>query len=86
MQPINMQDQEMAKLERKRLRNRIAASKCRQRKLERINKLQKKVDNLKCRNDELSKCINILNDVNNKLLTQLTNHQDFGCSDLKIML
>lgn len=84
MQPINMQDQEMAKLERKRLRNRIAASKCRQRKLERISKLQKKVDELKYRNGELTKYANLLIDVNNKLLMQLSNHQDFGCSDLKM--
>merc|ERR1719369_1461682 len=36
MSPIDMDDQERIKLERKRLRNRIAASKCRRRKLERI--------------------------------------------------
>merc|ERR1712037_310642 len=35
--PINMESQEKIKLERKRLRNRLAASKCRKRKLERIS-------------------------------------------------
>merc|ERR1712223_1544221 len=35
--PINMESQEKNKLERKRQRNRLAASKCRKRKLERIS-------------------------------------------------
>merc|ERR1712037_737230 len=38
--PINMESQEKIKLERKRLRNRLAASKCRKRKLERISQLE----------------------------------------------
>merc|ERR1712179_272093 len=38
--PINMQTQEKIKLERKRMRNRLAASKCRKRKLERISQLE----------------------------------------------
>merc|ERR1712228_798033 len=40
--PINMESQEKIKLERKRQRNRLAASKCRKRKLERISQLELK--------------------------------------------
>ena len=61
-QPIDMEDQERIKLERKRLRNRIAASKCRRRKLERISKLEDKVKALKGENSELSIVVNKLRD------------------------
>merc|ERR1719445_2559798 len=47
MTPINMESQEQIKLERKRQRNRLAASKCRKRKLERISHLEGKVKDLK---------------------------------------
>lgn len=53
-EPIDMQDQERIKLERKRLRNRIAASKCRRKKLDRIATLEEKVSQLKGENSELS--------------------------------
>merc|ERR1719495_1811960 len=43
MSPIDMESQEKIKLERKRLRNRLAASKCRKRKLERISQLDERV-------------------------------------------
>ncbi|CAL8324585.1 unnamed protein product [Arctogadus glacialis] len=43
MSPIDMDNQERIKAERKKLRNRIAASKCRKRKLERISRLEDKV-------------------------------------------
>merc|ERR1712223_1744811 len=51
--PINMESQEKIKLERKRQRNRLAASKCRKRKLERISQLEIKVKDLKGENSEL---------------------------------
>merc|ERR1739848_875003 len=41
--PIDMETQEKIKLERKRLRNRQAAAKCRKRKLERISLLDDRV-------------------------------------------
>merc|ERR1712018_691732 len=41
--PIDMETQEKIKLERKRLRNRQAAAKCRKRKLERISQLDERV-------------------------------------------
>uniref|UniRef100_A0A8C8A482 Transcription factor JunB n=1 Tax=Otus sunia TaxID=257818 RepID=A0A8C8A482_9STRI len=45
---------------RKRLRNRIAASKCRRRKLERIARLEEKVKALKGQNAELAATANLL--------------------------
>uniref|UniRef100_T1GEA4 BZIP domain-containing protein n=1 Tax=Megaselia scalaris TaxID=36166 RepID=T1GEA4_MEGSC len=51
--PIDMETQEKIKLERKRQRNRVAASKCRKRKLERISKLEERVKCLKGENPNL---------------------------------
>merc|ERR1712018_810074 len=48
--PIDMETQEKIKLERKRLRNRQAAAKCRKRKLERISLLADRVAQLKTEN------------------------------------
>merc|ERR1719166_325093 len=48
--PIDMETQEKIKLERKRLRNRQAAAKCRKRKLERISQLDERVAQLKTEN------------------------------------
>merc|ERR1712013_387457 len=45
---------EMDRLERKRERNRVAANKCRLRKLERISQLDKEVNKLKEENSELA--------------------------------
>merc|ERR1711950_113168 len=47
MSPIDMETQEKIKLDRKRQRNRLAASKCRKRKLERISQLDDRVSALK---------------------------------------
>ena len=44
--PINMDDQEKKKQERKRERNRIAAAKCRERKMTKINTLEQEVRDL----------------------------------------
>merc|ERR1711974_464347 len=52
--PINMESQEIIKLERKRMRNRLAASKCRKRKLERISQLDDRVKQLKTENIDLA--------------------------------
>uniref|UniRef100_A0A3Q3WDP5 Transcription factor JunD n=1 Tax=Mola mola TaxID=94237 RepID=A0A3Q3WDP5_MOLML len=45
---------------RKKLRNRIAASKCRKRKLERISRLEDKVKSLKTQNTELASTASVL--------------------------
>ncbi|CAB3373355.1 Hypothetical predicted protein [Cloeon dipterum] len=79
MSPIDMDNQVHLKLERKRQRNRIAASKCRKRKLERITKLQVKVDHLKGENSELSIVINRLKEHVCKLKEQVMEHVKSGC-------
>lgn len=80
MSPIDMEDQERIKLERKRQRNRVAASKCRKRKLERISKLEDKVKILKGENAELSSVIvDIKRDVF-KLKQQVIEHVKSGCT------
>merc|ERR1712130_599525 len=50
--PIDMESQERIKLERKRLRNRQAAAKCRKKKLERISQLDDRVQQLKTENGD----------------------------------
>ncbi|CAG2167957.1 unnamed protein product [Oppiella nova] len=77
--PIDMADQERIKLERKRLRNRIAASKCRRRKLERISRLEDKVKGLKGENSELSIVVNKLRDQVCSLKQQVMGHIKCGC-------
>uniref|UniRef100_A0A3Q3IXN1 Transcription factor Jun n=1 Tax=Monopterus albus TaxID=43700 RepID=A0A3Q3IXN1_MONAL len=62
LSPIDMETQERIKAERKRLRNRVAASKCRKRKLERISRLEERVKNLKSQNTELVSSANVLRD------------------------
>lgn len=80
MSPIDMEDQERIKLERKRQRNRVAASKCRKRKLERISKLEDKVKILKGENAELSSVIaDIKRDVF-RLKQQVIEHVKSGCT------
>ncbi len=79
MAPIDMADQERIKLERKRLRNRIAASKCRRRKLERISRLEDKVKGLKGENSELSVVVNKLRDQVCSLKQQVMDHVKCGC-------
>ncbi|KAL3076468.1 hypothetical protein niasHT_039957 [Heterodera trifolii] len=56
-------DQDMKKLERKRARNRLAASKCRQRKLQRITDLEQQVNEERERGSELQMQINQLQNV-----------------------
>lgn len=82
MSPIDMQDQERIKLERKRLRNRIAASKCRRRKLERIVILEEKVSMMKGENSELSAIVNKLREQVAALKQQILEHANSGCQIL----
>ena len=79
MSPINMEEQEMIKAERKRLRNRMAASKCRKRKLERISRLEDKVNNLKQQNLELSSNANLLRQQVSELKSKVMAHVNSGC-------
>lgn len=79
MSPLDMDRQEKIKLERKRQRNRVAASKCRKRKLERISRLEDKVRCLKGENGELNLVINRLKEHVCKLKEQVMDHVHSGC-------
>lgn len=78
--PIDMESQERIKLERKRLRNRVAASKCRRRKLERISKLEDKVKELKTQNSELGSMVCNLKQHIFQLKQQVLEHHKSGCT------
>ncbi|XP_001663792.2 transcription factor AP-1 isoform X2 [Aedes aegypti] len=80
MSPIDMENQERIKLERKRLRNRVAASKCRKRKLERISKLEDKVKDLKTQNNELHSIVFNLKQHVIQLKQQVVDHANSGCT------
>lgn len=82
LSPIDMMAQEMIKLERKRQRNRVAASKCRRRKLERIARLEDKVKLLKSENTELGCVVSKLKDHICGLKQQLMEHVTSGCQIL----
>merc|ERR1712226_1687377 len=77
--PINMESQEVIKLERKRLRNRLAASKCRKRKLEKISNLDEKVSDLKEENGELMAIVKRLKDSICNLKQEVMEHVQHGC-------
>ncbi|MBN3302221.1 transcription factor Jun [Amia ocellicauda] len=79
LSPIDMESQERIKAERKRMRNRIAASKCRKRKLERISRLEDKVKNLKSQNSELASTANLLREQVAQLKQKVMNHVNSGC-------
>merc|ERR1712228_192416 len=77
--PINMESQEKIKLERKRMRNRLAASKCRKRKLERISQLELKVKDLKGENSELYNVVKKLKQSVANLKQEVIDHCNSGC-------
>merc|ERR1711902_285847 len=79
MNPINMASQEKIKLERKRQRNRLAASKCRKRKLERISHLELKVRDLKGENVELANVVKKLKESVYSLKQEVLEHHTNGC-------
>merc|ERR1712244_91742 len=79
MNPINMVSQEKIKLERKRQRNRLAASKCRKRKLERISHLELKVRDLKGENSELYNVVKKLKQSVANLKQEVIDHCNSGC-------
>lgn len=77
--PVDLEEQEKIKLERKRARNRIAARKCRTRKLERIGRLEEKVADLKSRNNDLAQTAASLSDQVMQLKQQIMDHMKSGC-------
>ncbi|XP_017049492.2 transcription factor AP-1 [Drosophila ficusphila] len=78
--PIDMETQEKIKLERKRQRNRVAASKCRKRKLERISKLEDRVKLLKGENVDLAGIVKNLKDHVAQLKQKVMLHIEAGCT------
>lgn len=78
--PIDLENQEKIKLERKRQRNRVAASKCRKRKLERISKLEDKVKQLKSENHDLAAVLKQLKEHVFKLKQEVVDHINAGCN------
>ncbi|XP_010732928.1 transcription factor jun-B isoform X1 [Larimichthys crocea] len=79
MSPVDMENQERLKAERKRLRNRLAASKCRRRKLERISRLEDKVKVLKTDNAGLSNTASLLREQVAQLKQKVMTHVSSGC-------
>jgi transcription factor AP-1 len=79
LSPINMESQERIKLERKRARNRVAARKCRTRKLERISRLEDRVKDLKGQNNDLLTTATSLREQVMKLKQQIVEHCQSGC-------
>jgi len=77
--PINMDDQETAKLERKRARNRLAATRCRNRKLERISRLEDRVKELKGQNSHLADTAASLREEVFRLKQNIIEHTNSGC-------
>lgn len=80
--PIDLHKQEIVKTERKKHRNRVAASKCRKRKLERESTLQDTVDELKTRNIELGEIAATLRQQVCELKLQVMDHVKSGCEVL----
>ncbi|KAG5853883.1 junB proto-oncogene, AP-1 transcription factor subunit a [Anguilla rostrata] len=79
MSPIDMENQERIKAERKKLRNRLAATKCRRRKLERISRLEDKVKILKSDNAGLSNTASVLREQVAQLKQKVMTHVSSGC-------
>lgn len=80
--PIDLHKQEIVKFERKKHRNRVAASKCRKRKLERESTLQETVDSLKTKNTELCEMAATLRQQVCELKLRVMDHVKSGCEVL----
>merc|ERR1719411_84141 len=77
--PIDMETQEKIKLERKRLRNRQAAAKCRKRKLERISVLDERAAQLKTENTDLAAVVKKMKSSVAALKQEVLDHVNSGC-------
>jgi len=81
--PVDLEKQEEEKTERKRERNRIAATKCRKRKIQRINVLE---DEVKMLNEKLSEQVNTKRKLRieiDELRNRIRAHVKQGCKNLE---
>ncbi|CAG5108639.1 Oidioi.mRNA.OKI2018_I69.chr1.g3887.t1.cds [Oikopleura dioica] len=81
--PVDLEKQEEEKVERKRERNRIAATKCRKRKIERINILEEEVKML---NEKMSEHMNTKRKLQieiDELRNRIRAHVKQGCKNLE---
>lgn len=81
--PVDLEKQEEEKTERKRERNRIAATKCRKRKIQRINVLE---DEVKVLNEKLSDQMNTKRKLRieiDELRNRIRAHVKQGCKNLE---
>merc|ERR1712223_153220 len=83
MSPIDMETQEKIKLDRKRQRNRLAASKCGKRKLERISQLDDRVSALKNENADLAAVVKKMKAGVALLKQEVIEHVNSGC-DIRV--
>ena len=77
--PIDLKMQEIIKHERKKLRNRLAAQRCRKRKIEREEELKDKVKELKLTQNELTTTRSELRKQVTELKQKVMNHVNMGC-------
>ena len=77
--PIDLELQEIVKRERKKQKNRVAASKCRKKKLEREAQLEVRVQQLKDKNIELNAVANALRQQVSELKQRVLEHVAYGC-------
>jgi len=79
MNPIDLNVQEHIKHQRKKLRNRLAAQRCRKRKIEREDTLKAKVKELKQKNSDLTSLSRDLRMQVCELKQQVMQHLNQGC-------
>lgn len=79
MNPIDLDAQEHIKHQRKKLRNRLAAQRCRKRKIEREDTLKIKVKELKNKNTELTSLASTLRMQVCDLKQKVMHHVNEGC-------
>ena len=76
---VDMDEQDHWRLERKRAKNRVAAARCQMRKVERITRLQEKVQELRDNNARLAQTVVELRSHVSTLRKQILMHTERGC-------
>ena len=76
---VDADEQDQWRLERKRAKNRVAAARCQMRKIERITRLQEKVQGLRDNNSRLAQTVVELKNHVSTLRKQILMHTERGC-------